>query len=115
VLQALASIANRSTSSFFYSPNLNLYRSRSRKNWREIDIACVSNGELIIGEVKDGAFDQKEFERFADAAELVRPDRAAIFIPHDHLDAKAEGWFSKLHKRLSACGIAVEIYQLPSF
>jgi len=114
VLQALASIAHRSTACFFYSPNLELYRPESEKAWRELDVACVSDGKLIIGEVKDGAFDKYELDRFADAAEVIKPDRAAIFIPQDRFGTKAQQWFSELHSRLETAGVQAEVHQLPA-
>ena len=115
VLQALASIAHRSTTCFFYSPNLELHRPQSDKAWRELDVACVSDGKLIIGEVKDGSFDQSEFNRFAEAAEMIQPDRAAIFIPQDRFDKKVQQWFSELHSRLATAMVRAELHQLPSF
>jgi hypothetical protein len=114
VLQALASIAHDSTACFFYSPNLNLYQRTSEDIWREIDVACVSDGELIIGEVKDGSFDQHELDRFADAAEVIQPDRAAIFVAQDRFDERAQRWFSELKSRLAAAEVRAEVYQLPA-
>ncbi len=115
VLQALASIAHSSTACFFYSPNLELFRPDAPKAWRELDVACVSDGELIIGEVKDGAFDKHELDRFADVAEVIQPDRAAIFVPQDRFDKKAQQWFSELRSRLATAGIRAEVHQLPAF
>ena len=114
VLQALASIAHSATNCFFYSPSSELYTSTSKKPWREIDVACVSDGELIIGEVKDGAFDKHELERFADAAELIQPDCAAIFVPQHRYDKKAVQLFSILESRLTASRIRAEVHQLPA-
>jgi hypothetical protein len=74
----------------------------------------VSDGKLIIGEVKDGAFDKHELDRFADAAEVIQPDRAAIFIPQDRFDTKFQQWFSELHSRLATAGVRAEVHQLPS-
>jgi hypothetical protein len=78
-------------------------------------VACVSDGKLIIGEVKDGSFDQSEFNRFAEAAEMIQPDRAAIFIPQDRFDKKVQQWFSELHSRLATAMVRAELHQLPSF
>ena len=77
-------------------------------------MVCVSDGKLIIGEVKDGAFDKQDLDRFADAAEIIKPDRAAIFIPQERFDTKAQQLFSALQSRLAVAGIRAEIYQLPA-
>jgi hypothetical protein len=114
VLQALASIAQDSLACFLYSPSLELYCPGDARSWRELDVVCVSDGEMVVGEVKDGAFDKHELERFAEAAELVRPNRAAVFVPFDRLDKKAQRWFSELDARLAQAGIKAEIHQLPS-
>lgn len=114
VLQALSSIAHHSTACFFYSPSLNLYQPGSEDVWREVDVACVSDGELIIGEVKDGSFDERELDRFADIAEIIQPERAAIFVSQDRFDAKAKQWFSELKSRLATAGVRVEVHQLPA-
>lgn len=114
VLQALTSVARGSMTSFFYSPSFNLFKVGSEDVWRELDLACVRDGKLIIGEVKDGSFDKEELDRFADIAEAIRPDRAAIFIPQDRFDSKAKKWFSELQTRLAIVGVQAEVYQLPA-
>jgi hypothetical protein len=114
VLQALSSIAHNSTVCFFYSPSLNLYQPGSEDIWREVDVACVSDGKLIIGEVKDGSFDKRELDRFADTAEVIQPDRAAVFVPQHRFDAKVEQWFSELKSRLATTGVRAEAHQLPA-
>src|SRR5262249_50766886 len=105
VLQALASIAGYSTSCFFYLPSLDVYRPGSEDVWREVDVACVSDGKLIIGEVKDGSFDQHELDRFADAAKVIQPDRAAIFVPQDRFNKRVEQWCFELKSRLTTAGV----------
>ena len=52
VLQALAMLAHGSMASFFYSPSLDLYLPDSDKVWHELDIACVRDGSLTLGDVK---------------------------------------------------------------
>ena len=99
VLQALAVLAHDSQAFFFYSPSLDLYLSNSEEVWHEIDIACVSNGSLTLGEVKDGEFDQQELAGFIEAVEFIRPDRAAIFIPFDLFGRTAQQWFEGFHWR----------------
>jgi hypothetical protein len=114
VLQALAVLARSSMASFFYSPSLDLCLPGSDEVWHEIDIACVCDGSLIIGEVKDGAFDQHELTGFVEAVELIRPDRAAVFVPVDQFGRKAQQWFEAFHSRLAAAGIRGDIHQLPA-
>lgn len=114
VLQAIAVLAHESMASFFYSPSLDLYLPGNDAVWHEIDIACVCDGSLILGEVKDGEFDRQELTGFVEAVEFIRPDRAAIFIPFDQFDRKAQQWFEEFRSRLAAKGVRGEIHQLPA-
>lgn len=114
VLQALALLARDSRSSFFYSPSLNLYVPGSEDVWHEVDIACVNNGSLTLGEVKDGDFDQQEFAGFIEVVERIRPDRAAVFIPFDQFQRTTREWFEGFKSRLAAVGVRAEIHQLPA-
>jgi hypothetical protein len=113
VLQALAFLAGHG-SSFFYSPSLELFRNGNPQTWREIDLACVVNGEFIVGEVKERAFSKKDFERLADVAEVIQPDRAAMFITLERWNANVEQWNEEMKRRLQLQGIVGELYALPS-
>jgi hypothetical protein len=115
VLQALALLAHGSVASFFYSPSLDLYLPSSDDVWHELDIACVRDGSLTLGEVKDGKFDQQELAGFIEVVEFIRPDRAAIFLPFEQFGRTAKQWFEGLHSRLATVGVRAEIHQLPAF
>jgi hypothetical protein len=115
VLHALTSIASHSSTCFFYSPNIDLLESDSERTWHELDVLCVTDGKLVIGEVKDGSFDQKELDRFAEAIEVIVPDIAALFVPQERCDHKTNQLFSKLQTRLNKTGISAELHQLPTF
>lgn len=43
-------IFNSSKKSFIYVPEINIYKENSREKPKEIDICCISDGEIIIGE-----------------------------------------------------------------
>jgi hypothetical protein len=114
VLQALAVLAHDSMQSFFYSPSVDLYVPGSENVWHEVDIACVNNGSLTLGEVKDGRFDQQAFAGFVEAVERIRPDCAAVFIPFDQFDRTTQEWFGGFESRLANAGVRAEIHQLPT-
>jgi|GEM_PF-5280630 len=112
VLQALVQIADNAYHSFFYVPNVDLVLLGLATPC-ELDIICVVDGKLVIGEVKDGDFDESDFERLAQIAELLRPDRAAIFVPHAY-HQKAAGWFETFRIRLNRFGVEAELHALPA-
>ncbi|OHE79195.1 MAG: hypothetical protein A2107_02220 [Verrucomicrobia bacterium GWF2_62_7] len=115
VLQALSELATGFASSFVFSPNLELLRPSDQRPWHEIDVACVVNGEFIVGEVKEGRFSEADFDELAEIAEVLRPQRAVMFIPHDKNNAQVESWRQKMQTRLSPHGIKAELYTLPIF
>jgi hypothetical protein len=94
---------------------LELFRDGNDKAWREIDLACVVDGELILGEVKEGGFPKKDFEKLGDVAEVIQPDRAAMFISLEQWNANVEAWKDEMKRRLEPRGIVGELYALPSF
>jgi hypothetical protein len=114
VLHALVSLATQA-SSFFYSPSLELFRGGNRRPWREIDLVCVVDGEFVVGEVKEGDFSKKDFEKLAEVAEVIRPDRAAMFIKLDRLNSNVEVWKDEMKGRLQPHGIVGELHALPNF
>lgn len=92
VIRTLASIAARSRRSFQFSPQINLYLSFSdRKPHTDIDIFCISDGKLIIGEAKHSSsafFDKNSdglnsLQVMANISKIIRPDRLIISCYED--------------------------------
>jgi hypothetical protein len=50
VMHALTALASHSNGSFLYSPSLDLFRANSNRNWHEIDVLAIAQGEFIVGE-----------------------------------------------------------------
>jgi hypothetical protein len=80
VIRTLVSMNRRSNQSFAYSPQINLYDDHySNKPCAEIDVVCLSNGELIIGEAKHNssafsAESNKSLKSLVEIAKAIRPD-----------------------------------------
>ena len=113
VWQALAELAHR-PSSFFYTPSaeLTFVQPINGSQIRELDVLSVTNGELLIGEVKDGDVERGDFEKFAAIAQTIRPDRAAMFVPEG---VNVDGWFKQFREQLAPLGIRGELFQLPTY
>jgi hypothetical protein len=62
--------------SFFYTPSSELHFAQpiNGKPKRELDVLCVTDGELLLGEVKTCALAEKYFEDFAAIAAAIRPE-----------------------------------------
>ncbi len=84
LIWAIGQLNHRSKDSFFFSPPLDLYTvypesKRTRPN-AEIDLICVSDGKLIIGEVKSSErdFKDKDINSLIEAAKFLQPDFVLI-------------------------------------
>lgn len=92
VVRTLVSMQRKSHQSFYYSPQLNLYDSyHSNKPCAEIDIICLSEGKLIIGEAKhksSGFFDknsrgENSLDTIVKVAKAIRPDKIILSCYED--------------------------------
>jgi len=118
VIYALASIASHSHGFFIFSPSLNLFRDRVERVWHEIDIICVAEGDLVIGEVKEGYVQKDHFDQLADIAEVLLPQRAIMFLPLEHASKQRDElkkWGTEARDRLGPKGISVELFTLPEY
>lgn len=70
-------------SSFLYIPSIDLFQeikrldgSKEIKHWGEIDVACIVDGQFVIGEVKQSVslFKDSDFTKMAELARLLKPD-----------------------------------------
>jgi hypothetical protein len=116
VINALAALASHPHQSFFYSPNLELFKEGSAEPWHEIDVAAVIDSEFVVGEVKEGQrkITKADFDELAEIAETLRPDRAIMFLLADNVPAEAENLLEQTRQRLSPKGIKAQIFQLPA-
>jgi len=90
VLHALTVLASQARTFFAYSPSLDLFRHNVAKPWHEVDIACILDGQLVIGEVKDGTVSKKVFDDLGEVAEALRPQRVIVFLPSDGITKQQE-------------------------
>ena len=72
----------------------------------------VTGGKFLIGEVKDGDVEQADFEKLAAIAQVLRPDRAAMFVPKQ---AKCGAWYKTFRDQLAPFGVRGELFQLPTY
>ncbi len=78
VVLVLGQLQRESSSSFFYAPSLDVLSSDggAKKQLGDLDIACISDGKLIIGEAKhrQSQFDEHQVIRLVEMARAVSPD-----------------------------------------
>jgi hypothetical protein len=119
VLHALTTLESSAMGSFFaFSPSLDLFRQGDNEPWHEIDVACVVDGDFVIGEVKEGFVQEKAFIELAEISEALKPDRAIIFLPLEHAtqqQAELRNWLAEMAARLAPIKVLPEIFTLPEF
>lgn len=115
VLLALGQLQHDARSSFIFFPGIELIsKDEEGKIDNEIDLICIKDGKLIIGEIKQtiGLFCSEDFERMKKVARLIKPDKV-IF---SSLDKKPTVYVNKaietLKNDLEDLEIEVEWYQL---
>lgn len=94
VIAALAAARGEAKHSFVYSPGFVFYeRYEDRKAVAELDVICIVDGELWVGEVKTNAseFKPNEMEKLIREAKKMGADKAFVFA--------SEGDQDLLHKR----------------
>ena len=116
VWQALAEVA-RNLGSFFFTPSAELFfdQAINGATKKEVDVLCVSDGKLLLGEVKEGTLHERDFHDFAAIAAEIRPDRAAMFVSEEQFDSSAKAWFNDFRVRLATLKINGEIFYLLNY
>lgn len=116
VWQALAELASR-PGCFFFTPSSEVHFKRpiNGRAKRELDVLCVTDGSLLIGEVKTGDLHVADFNEFGELAQVLRPDRAAMFVSEEHVQPKVKEWFNEFRARLAAFGVRGELFVLPRY
>jgi hypothetical protein len=103
VIRTLTALSEQSSRSFGYSPQINLYSDvRTKDVCGEIDIFCISDGKLIIGEAKHDskaftANKNKSLESLVNIAKAIRPDRIILSCYQDTNDKLAKAKQGVVH------------------
>lgn len=125
VILVLGNLMEHISSSFLFSPSLELYdefddtiyREKNIKPKHEVDILCIRDGEFIIGEVKqtNKLFKKSDFDDMFEISRRIKPDKV-IF---SSLDGKPSKYINDciidLRNKLMSFNIKVEWFELSSF
>lgn len=116
VWQALQEVSHRPGSFFFTtSSELQLAQPINGKQKKEIDVLCVTDGELLLGEVKTGPLAESDFKEFAAVVAVLRPEHAAVFVESDYFDGRAQKWFSSFQQELEPLGVRGRLFFLTNY
>jgi hypothetical protein len=82
LLLALAKLREQARDSYIYSPGIQFYeRYEDRGPAVEVDLVCIKDGKVVVGEVKTdtGEFNRTEIDKLVAAAKRLGADEACVF------------------------------------
>ncbi len=119
VVLVLGQLLSDSNSSFFFSPSLDIFKlvSKEPRTYEligDLDIACIKDGQLIIGEIKQ---DQSRFElsqslKLAEVAEAIGADILLFSSLEKEQRRETIEMINKVRERLNGSKVDVGWYQL---
>lgn len=116
VVLVLADLLFSCWSSFLFTVSLALFDTDDADPLGDLDIVCVKDGKLMIGEIKQSAdqFTQSIFDNMGVIAKRVRPD-VLLFSSLDATPTRfVRERIEALHSELSSIGTRVVWHQLPA-
>lgn len=76
VILTLGELLHGSHKSFLFAPSLDLFENPDKERWGDLDIVCIQDGKLVIGEVKTSVsgFGRDDFHKMEFVAKQIVPD-----------------------------------------
>jgi len=107
----------RFAKSFFTSPCLDVFDSEKGEPYTDLDIVCIIDGKLIIGEVKqtNGLYDQSVFTKMTEVARRVRPDLMVFSSMEPNPTRFIKQNIQTMQEELKSLHIKVEWYRLDDY
>lgn len=96
------------TPGVMFSPSMFLYKDSRAQAWKEIDIALIADGSLVIAEVKKGSLDEKAIKSLCEVGKTICPNRLIAFVAKK----PSKGFLKKLEAvvgELSALAVSFEV------
>lgn len=121
VVLVLGQLLRDSRSSFFFTPSLDLFTLASKeprkyKRMGDLDIVCIKDGELIIGEIKQNQarFELAQSLKLAEIAEAIEADILLFSSLEKEPKNETREMISKVQEKLEGSRVQVGWYQLGS-
>jgi len=110
LISALAKLREKASGSFIYSPGIEFYEKyEDKKPAVEIDIVCILDGQVWVGEVKSkaGEFSRTEIDKLIAVSKRFQADKVFLFA----LDGDQQS-ITNTCNRLKAEGCPVDLVQV---
>lgn len=113
VLYTLISLREQSWHSFLVLPPQNYYKRNSKRPISDIDIICIMDGSLIIGEAKNSVseFNNKEVENLIFLGNSIEPSKIILAFKEGD-EGKLSNAINRIQTGLNNKTIFVESYKI---
>ena len=117
VLISMGQMQGEAKTSAIISPSIVLRQGtnpKHSKNDCELDLVCILDGELVIGEIKQSLswFKKKDFMRMAEVAKLIKPDKIVFASMEKEPTQAIMEHISSLSEELKELEVKVQWYQI---
>jgi hypothetical protein len=117
VVLVLGELLRSATTSFIFAPSVDLFEGFNEPNLGDLDIACILNGEFVIGEIKHSCklFKEEDIQNLCAIAIRVRADRVIFAALEAEPCSKVGKFIERARPQLARFEIRVEWYQLTDY
>jgi len=114
VILVLGQLFEDCRTSFIYDTSQDVFKFGSEKSFTDLDIVCIQDGKLIIGEIKQSikGFKNEHLIKMKEVAEIIRPNKIIFSSLDKSCNEKIEKKIKKLREDLEMLKIEVEWFQL---
>jgi hypothetical protein len=115
VVLVLARLLVGARTSFFFAPSLDIFEGDPTVHVGDVDIVCVQDGKLVVGEVKESVdlFDSDAFRSMEIIGRRVRPDQIIFSALDEAPSSFVRSQLSLLRESLAPYRVGVEWFRLP--
>jgi hypothetical protein len=114
VILVLGQLLEESRTSFIYNTSLEIFKKGKSEPFTDLDIVCIQDGKLIIGEIKQSidGFRNYDFITMKEMAEIIKPDIVIFSSLDKNCNKNIKEKIKKLNEDLETLKIEVKWYQL---
>lgn len=114
VILTLGQLFEECNTSFIYETSQDVFKFGEKEHFTDLDIICIQDGKLIIGEIKQSikGFKNKDFASMKKVAEIIKPNKIIFSSLDESCNNNIKRKINKLREDLEIFKIEVEWFQL---
>lgn len=111
----LALLCEQASNSFYFMPPTDIYKRENKKQIAtDIDLFCVRDGKLLIGEIKSSARENVNLDKLVDISLMLRADEIVLAF-YEKRSKKSDDLFKDLTDSLHGKNIEASLITLEDF